>query len=74
MASKKLKIGATVMVYNAPDGKREGTVLVVNDEEENPGKLIGVQFTDFHPVGHTCDGLCEKGFGWWTRPEYVAVL
>lgn len=74
MSSKKLKVGSHVMIYDAPDGKREGVVLVLNDEAENPGKVVGVQFDDFHPVAHECDGLCEKGFGWWTRPENLAVI
>lgn len=74
MPNKKLKVGSAAMVYNAPDGKRPGVVVAVNAETDAPGKLVGVRLDDRHPVAHECDGLCEKGHGWWTRPELVAVL
>jgi hypothetical protein len=71
---EELSVGIRVKVYDAPDCPREAQVVAVNDEEETPGKFIGVQFDQHVPVAHECDGLCEKGYGWWTRPENVSVI
>ena len=68
---KNLKVGQKVMVYNAPDGKAAATIVVIQDAV---GKKIGVKFVDHHPSGHTLDGKCEKGYGWWTLPEYLGSL
>lgn len=70
----ELSVGIRVKVYDAPDCPREAEVIAVNEEAENPGKFIGVQFDQHVPVAHECDGLCEKGYGWWTRPENVSVI
>ena len=69
-----LSVGNKVAVYDAPDCKREGVVIAVNSPEDKPGKIIGVRLNDQHPLAHECDGLCPKGFGWWTLPENCGLL
>jgi hypothetical protein len=71
---EELSVGTRVKVYDAPDCPREAQVIAVNDEAVSPGKCIGVKFDQHIPVAHECDGLCEKSYGWWTRPENVAVI
>jgi hypothetical protein len=73
-ALDELTLGTRVKVYDAPDCPREAEVIAMQDEAEHPGKVLGVRFDAHIPVAHACDGLCEKGHGWWTRPENVSVL
>lgn len=66
----EIKVGMRVRVYDAPDRPRDGEIIAITDQ---PGKIVGVKFDSHHPRAHECDGLCEKGYGWWTRPENLAV-
>ncbi len=75
MASlENLSVGQRVMVYDAPDCKREATIVVINNPEEVVGKTVGVEFDDTHPMAHECDGAAKKKQGWWTLPENVAAI
>jgi hypothetical protein len=69
--------GDRVKIYHdGPGGTQglEGTVRVVQDETEHPGKLVGVELNHHHPIAHEIDGLVPHGYGWWTRPENLEVL
>ncbi len=71
----ELSIGTHVFVMDAPYGlTMEGEVIAMQDEAEHPGKLIGVKLNQHAPIAHTCDGICDDGYGWWTRPEKVTVI
>lgn len=72
----ELSIGTRVRMYqrNYTDGNPTGTVIVLQDEESNPGKIVGLKLDNHHPKGCSCDGACDKGFGWWSRPENVSIL
>ncbi len=50
-----------------PFGK-PARVLIV---QETPGKLVGLCLKEAFEDGHSLDGACPKGHGWWTRPEYI---
>lgn len=67
-----LTIGQTVKVYDGPDGPVTGTIAVLQDDV--PGKVVGVQMENHHPLGHSLDGAVAQGHGWWTTPEKVAIL
>lgn len=83
-----LKAGDRVrLLVDSPEGNPvEGTVRLVQDEAEHPGKLIGVELDNYVLFGHTLDGELDAkekidetngkrfGKGWWSRPEYLEVL
>lgn len=69
----EIKVGMKVKVYDAPDKPRDGEIIAIQDKATHPGKIVGVKFAAHHPKAHECDGLCEKGYGWWTKPENIAV-
>lgn len=81
MADYKPKVGdqVTVLVDTPNDEPLTGVVRVVNDPDENPGKLVGVELDNYVKFGHSLDGLVDEredpsgkyvvGKGWWTRPE-----
>lgn len=68
------------IVTNTPEGRPiKGTVAVLNDAKEEPGKQVGVELDDYVATGHGLDGLVDEreqgdgqpviGKGWWARPE-----
>jgi hypothetical protein len=44
-------------------------VIVVNDPDEVPGKVVGLECEERWPMLHECDGACAPMKGWWARPE-----
>lgn len=67
------------IVTNTPENRPVfGTVKVVNDPEEEPGKQIGVELDDYTVFAHSLDGVVDEreqgadqpvvGKGWWARP------
>lgn len=68
------------IVTNTPENRPVfGTVKVLNDPEEEPGKQIGVELDDYTVFAHGLDGEVDEreqgadqpvvGKGWWCRPE-----
>lgn len=52
----------------------EAVVRVVNDPDEIPGKLIGLELNAPGENlvwfdAHGCDGKCPRGFGWWVTND-----
>ncbi len=78
---EKFEVGDRVtLVADTPEGRPvKGTVVVVNDAKEEPGKQVGVELDDYVATGHGLDGLVDEreqgdgepviGKGWWARPE-----
>lgn len=71
---EELSVGCKVIVgVDGPYGQTvEGEVVAINDDSE--GKFIGVKLNQHIPAAHECDGLCDKGYGWWSRPENLSVI
>jgi hypothetical protein len=69
------KVGDRVrLVRDVPDGLPVDelfTVAVINDPEEHPGKVIGVEAGARWPMLHSCDGAVAEMRGWWTLPEHL---
>lgn len=63
-------------------GDRIRATVTVGAEEVNDavGTIIDIDFHDYavrfdeYIGGHTCDGLCEDGYGWWVYEEHMIVL
>jgi hypothetical protein len=72
------------ILTNTPEGKPvKGTVVVLNDPKEEPGKQIGVELDDYTLYAHSLDGVVDEreqgndlpvvGKGWWTREDNIEV-
>ena len=65
MKNVEIKVGNRVVCIKAPYGIRfdlvgkHGTTVKVNSS------TIGVDFDDLHLDGHTCEGTCKAGYGWF---------
>lgn len=68
------------ILTNTPQAQPvKGTVVVLNDAKDEPGKQVGVELDDYVVYGHSLDGLVDEreqgdgepviGKGWWARPE-----
>lgn len=67
---RKFKIGDRVKVNLISLGNEEwrgkkGTVVDFKDD----GDLVGIDF-DEKGIGHTLDGKCKDGHGWWMEPKH----
>ncbi len=56
--------------YNNPDLSfgETGTVCAIIAHS------VGVRWDKKIYVGHTCDGFCEDGYGWWVRSRDIQLL
>lgn len=67
----KVKIGSRV-VFTADDKPSglEGTVVAL---DVAPGKQIAVEFDEL-VGGHNCDGIAQKGHGWWCVDDELKLI
>lgn len=66
------KVGDTVRV-NHKDEKPTGLYGKVVHVESAPSFKVGVSFFDF-TEGHSCDGKCEEGTGWWCNSKNLELV
>ena len=67
----KVRIGSRVQfTAQSTLTAMEGTVVAL---DLAPGKSVGVEF-DYLENGHNCDGIAQKGHGWWCLDEELKLL
>lgn len=74
-----LEIGTTVIINDdALGGRIEAQVVEINQKPNKTnkkfGKLVGLKLSRHCAVGHECDGVVDKGYGWWARPDELTVV
>lgn len=70
----KFQVGDRVVVVNDQNSALlnigdVGTICYVRDEYP----LIGVE-SDRPSKGHSCNGCCRKGHGWWIPPSHLELI
>lgn len=68
-----LAVGARVVVYTVPDVASATGEIIAEFDPNRTGYPVGIKLDSYHPKAHSCEGLCEKGFGWWAVPEQIAL-
>lgn len=70
----KCKFSKEDRVFCCRDGYRTsgmaGTVLC-NEIEDDGTVWVGVVFDEYFDVGHSLDGRCDSGHGYWVREKYL---
>ncbi|KKS07448.1 MAG: hypothetical protein UU61_C0016G0017 [Parcubacteria group bacterium GW2011_GWB1_41_4] len=69
--STDFKVGDRVEVIEGRWLGEVGTTKCLPTEERGD---IAVEFDKYHLKMHSCDGLCNKGYGWWFNPSDLKHL
>lgn len=56
------KVGDKVVAHSRHFEGCTGTIVCIHPEAQPP---LGVQFEKYHSMGHTLDGNCPIGYGWY---------
>lgn len=76
---KGLQIGMVVeLIENYPDENKDltiGCVGTIKDMEEEWDRMrCAVEWESLIENGHTCNGTCAKGHGWWVDAEFLEEI
>lgn len=67
-------------LWDNPSGNRSihagytGTIVDVYPYEGGPEDSIGVRWDEEIMEGHTCDGSCDTGHGWYVRANALEFI
>ena len=76
MRIEDLKVGQRVKLFNKrenyyhPKVLMGSTVEIIDIMPENP-KPISIKYSEYNADLHTCNGICECGFGYYIRPDFI---
>ena len=79
MRIEDLKVGQRVKLFNKrenyyhPKVLMGSTVEIIDIMPENP-KPISIKSSEYNADLHTCNGICECGFGYYIRPSFIEKI